>query len=84
MAASLSTGPRILLEGHNLTLTAGTGIATYARVLAETAAQLGYRPDVLVGTRRGLDRRDPVLSEVSFYDVERERTLWQPVSRYES
>ncbi len=77
MPVPRSLGPRILIEGHNLTLGAGTGIATYARVLADTTAHLGYRSDVLVGTPRALARKDPALSEVGFFDYARKPTLMQ-------
>ena len=59
----------ILLEGHNLTLPTGTGIATYARVLGRTLDQLGYKREVLVGSPRSVDVKDPLLSEISFYDA---------------
>jgi glycosyltransferase involved in cell wall biosynthesis len=60
----------ILLEGHNLTLEAGTGIATYARVLGATLRQLGYTTDVLVSSPRAIDAKDPLLSEISVFDAE--------------
>lgn len=61
---------RLLLEGHNLTLPTGTGIATYARVLGGTARELGYRVDVLVGSRRAIDTRDPLLGEIGLHDAD--------------
>lgn len=59
----------ILLEGHNLTLGAGTGIATYAKVLSNTLRDLGYRTEVLIGTRRPVDGKDPILGEVALHDA---------------
>ncbi len=61
---------RLLLEGHNLTLPSGTGIATYARVLGSTARELGYGVDVLVGSRRAIDTKDPLLAEIGLHDAD--------------
>jgi glycosyltransferase involved in cell wall biosynthesis len=70
---------RILIEGHNLTLATGTGIATYARQLGEAVAGIGYAPEVLVGSARGLDPKDPELAEVSLFDAERKPSLGQSI-----
>ena len=59
----------VLLEGNNLTLESGTGIASYARTLGTTVRTLGHRTEVLVGSRSSVNARDPLLSEVSFYDA---------------
>ena len=59
----------ILYEGHNLSSGSGTGIATYTRVLADAARSLGYTTDVLVSTRAGVDRKDPLLNEIRFFDA---------------
>lgn len=59
----------ILLEAHALTLKQGTGIATYARNLAHTASGLGHDVELLIGIDRGINRRDPLLSEVALSDV---------------
>ncbi len=42
-----------LLDGHNLALPQGTGIATYARGLAQAVAEEGFRPGVLFGEDPG-------------------------------
>ena len=60
----------ILLEAHDLTLPHGTGIATYARNLDEALRTLGYRTEALIGASRGLDRKDPMLSEIAFHDAD--------------
>ena len=60
---------QILFEGYNLTLRQGTGIATYARNLNEAARAAGYSTDVLLNVRTPLDRRDPTLNEISFFDA---------------
>lgn len=72
---------RVLIEGYNLTLAAGTGIATYARMLATTVRALGYRADVLIGSRGGLDPSDPLLNEVALYDAERPQSLGEFLDR---
>lgn len=42
-----------LLDGHNLALPQGTGIATYARGLAAAVAAQGFRPGVIYGADPG-------------------------------
>ncbi len=66
---------RVLIEGLNLTLTAGTGIATYARNLADAARGLGYSTDVLVGSNRAISRNDPQLAEIVLHDGPRHFNL---------
>jgi len=70
MSAPPGEGHRVLIEGHNLTLAAGTGIATYARQLAATLHGLGYRTELLAGSSRGVDRKDPVLAQISLFDAD--------------
>src|ERR1700737_532758 len=60
---------QILFEGDNLTRSQGTGITTYARNLNEAVRSFGYATDVLVNVRTPLDRRDPTLNEISFFDA---------------
>ena len=59
----------ILYEGHNLTLKTGTGIATYGRMLAATARQLGHRTDLLTGINTSVGFRDPERNEIAFFDA---------------
>lgn len=59
----------ILYELFNLTVADGTGIATYARNLVKTAAELGYTIDGLFHTNVNLSTKDPVLAEIAFYDA---------------
>lgn len=59
----------ILYEAHNLTLRGGTGVATYARALAQAACRLGYGVDGLFGVERGLARGDDRLNEVLAFDA---------------
>lgn len=58
---------RLLLDAKDLSLTQGTGIATYARNLSLMNADLGNTVDLL-HEFRPYRRHDDVLEEVSFYD----------------
>ena len=57
----------ILYDGLNLSLTKGTGVATYTRNLMSTAQFLGYRTGVVHGIP-GKVPKDPVLREVLLFD----------------
>ncbi|MBV8095072.1 MAG: glycosyltransferase family 4 protein [Acetobacteraceae bacterium] len=62
------TGQRsVLIDGYNLGLETGTGIATYARNLSYVTHDMGYRTDILYGMRPtpGLH---PLLHEIAFFD----------------
>jgi glycosyltransferase involved in cell wall biosynthesis len=59
----------ILYEAHNLTFKGGTGIATYARALAQAAGRLGYQVDGLFGVERGLARGQDALNEILAFDA---------------
>ncbi|MGO9007809.1 MAG: glycosyltransferase family 4 protein [Beijerinckiaceae bacterium] len=60
----------ILFELFNLSVGARpTGIATYARNLTQTAQDLGYSIDGLFHTYLTLDRKDEVLTDISFFDA---------------
>jgi glycosyltransferase involved in cell wall biosynthesis len=61
---------RIFFDGLNLGLGQGTGIATYTRMLAGTAHDLGYAVGVVYSTA-GTPPRDPLLREIAFYDEHR-------------
>ena len=58
--------PRIMIDGFNLALEKGTGVATYARNLAEEVKGLGHPVDLLYGVRTG--GKSKLLSEVGFFD----------------
>jgi glycosyltransferase involved in cell wall biosynthesis len=62
------TSQTILIDGRDLALPDATGIGTYARTLAETARQLGYRTHALIGSSAWYDSKDPQLSEIAFFD----------------
>ena len=56
---------RIGVDGYNLALPHGTGIATYGAVLANTLKNAGHRIEGVFGIDAG---RDPALREVMFFD----------------
>jgi glycosyltransferase involved in cell wall biosynthesis len=60
---------RIFVDGFNLSLEHGTGIATYSRMLTRVASQLGYQVGILYGTRRGIAKNGE-LREIAFFDRE--------------
>jgi len=64
--------PRVFLDGLNLALPEGTGVATYARNLSLALGRLGYRVGVLYGTRAA-PSRDEQLREVAFFDQRKGR-----------
>lgn len=68
-ASTPSRPPRrtVMIDGYNLALEAGTGVATYARNLSFACGDLGYRTEILYGTRAS-PSADPLLREISFFD----------------
>jgi len=58
---------RIIYDGLNLSLEHGTGIATYTRVLAGVARELGYEVG-LVSSSPSHPPKNALLSEIAFYD----------------
>jgi len=60
----------IIFDGFNLALEAGTGVATYARVLTKVARDLGHKVGVIYGSPQA-PSRNPVLREISFFDEQR-------------
>lgn len=71
---------RILLEGCQLLLREGTGIAAYGRNLAAAVKHAGAAVDVLVGTDKRLGAGDPVLDAISLFDAVRP-VPWSPLRR---
>jgi glycosyltransferase involved in cell wall biosynthesis len=61
------TRPLIAIDGYNLALDQGTGVATYARNLSYRLAALGAEVGVLYGQRVARST-DAVLREVTFFD----------------
>ena len=57
----------LLIDGFNLGLESGTGVATYARNVSYCAHALGYRTDILYDTDIGV-RTSQLLREIYFFD----------------
>jgi glycosyltransferase involved in cell wall biosynthesis len=79
---------RLLIDGYNLGLRKGTGVATYGRNLCREASAVGHEVWALYGQRFG-DSGNPLLREIAFFDqVEKQphavpralRTIQQAVS----
>ncbi len=58
---------RVLVDGYNLALEKGTGIATYARNLSNELTALGHKVDLMYGVRSSTGKNE-LLAEVSFFD----------------
>jgi glycosyltransferase involved in cell wall biosynthesis len=58
---------RIGIDGFNLAMAKGTGIATYARVLSRCVTDLGHPVDVLYGLPMS-PNASPMMREVAFFD----------------
>ncbi len=61
--------PRVYIDGYNLSLQQGTGVATYARNLSLALRELGAEVGVLYGGQSRTVSRNPLLREVSFFDA---------------
>lgn len=57
----------VMIDGFNLSLEKGTGVATYARNLSFCLRDLGCKVDVLYGGSATIGH-SPLLKEISFYD----------------
>ena len=62
----------ILIDGHNLGLVKGTGVATYARNLSLEATHLGHDVSVVYGQAFG-NKGNPLLREIAFFDPKLEK-----------
>jgi glycosyltransferase involved in cell wall biosynthesis len=60
--------PRIYIDGFNLALEQGTGVATYARNLSFCLRDLGAEVGVLYGTRTSTIAMNPLMREIAFFD----------------
>ena len=58
---------KVMVDGFNLSLEQGTGVATYARNLTYNLKALGHEVHVLYGFRGSPDRSS-IMREISFYD----------------
>lgn len=59
---------QVLIDGFNLSLDKGTGVATYGRNLSHLLKDMGARVDVLYGAAIKA-KHDELLKEVMFFDV---------------
>ena len=57
----------VLIDGYNLGMVRGTGIATYARNLCRDVAHIGHNVGVLYG-KSIAEKDDPLLREIAFFD----------------
>ncbi|WP_135466074.1 glycosyltransferase family 4 protein [Crenalkalicoccus roseus] len=72
---------RVFLDGYNLALDQGTGVATYARNLSFALQRLGCEVGVLYGTR-SRPSPNPLIQEIAFFDERmREPPPWLTVLR---
>ena len=61
-------GRRIFYDGLNLSLEHGTGIATYTRMLARIARELGYEVGAIYSSPHR-PAKNPLLREIGFFDA---------------
>jgi glycosyltransferase involved in cell wall biosynthesis len=66
-ADSASAGPMVMIDGFNLGMEKGTGVATYGRNLSFALSDMGMDVGVLYGANIR-SRQDPLLQEVMFFD----------------
>lgn len=59
---------KIMIDGRNLNLEKGTGVATYARNLSYCLNGLGYQVEVLYGNRAAPGQTD-LMKEIAFFDT---------------
>ena len=71
---------RVLLEGCQLTLSQGTGIATYTRALAKTVRASGYATELLIDVDKPVGSGNPILDAITVFDATRPDP-WSPLRR---
>lgn len=72
------------IDGYNLALERGTGVATYSRTLSKQLRTLGAEVGVLYG-QRSSSAADPLLREVTFFDPRSTDPWWKrPISDWRS
>jgi glycosyltransferase involved in cell wall biosynthesis len=62
----------VVIDGYNLGMEKGTGVATYARNLSIEIGRMGHRTSVLYGQRSAASR-DPLLRQIGFFDNDPKR-----------
>lgn len=65
--AAQFSGKSVLIDGFNLGLEKGTGVATYARNLSHELHALGFDVSVVYGNRAA-PSKVPLLQEIAFFD----------------
>jgi len=60
--------PRIFIDGYNLSLEQGTGVATYARNLSFCLRDIGAEVGVLYGTSSSTISMNSLIREIAFFD----------------
>jgi len=66
---------RIMIDGRNLSLEKGTGVATYARNLSYSLRDLGFQVEVLYGGRPSAGQSG-LMKEIAFFDSSALETRW--------
>lgn len=59
---------RVAIDGYNLGLDKGTGVATYGKNLSRVAKSIGCEVGVLYG-RKSVKNKNPLLKEIAFFDI---------------
>ena len=68
--------PRIYIDGFNLALEQGTGVATYARNLSFALRDLGAEVGVLYGTSATTTSANSLMLEITFFDTRTRKHFW--------
>lgn len=69
----------VCIDGFNISLKRGSGVATYGRNLASCLTALGYETQILYGPERQL-KTNPLLSEISLFDASPVPSRWQTMT----
>jgi glycosyltransferase involved in cell wall biosynthesis len=68
--------PRIYIDGFNLSLEQGTGVATYARNLSFALRDLGAEVGVLYGAPTSTTSANSLMREIAFFDKIGKKPFW--------
>ena len=68
--------PRIYIDGFNLSLEQGTGVATYSRNLSFALRDLGAEVGVLYGTSASTISYNSLIREIAFFDPRVGKSSW--------
>jgi glycosyltransferase involved in cell wall biosynthesis len=68
--------PRIYIDGFNLSLEQGTGVATYARNLSFALRDLGAEVGVLYGAPTSTTSANSLMREIAFFDTSTRKPSW--------